>query len=63
MTRRRLRTKSFVERAESRLDHLVFVRESAAYDTLLMEGMIQQTLAKVATLPGASELQAQTSGS
>ena len=57
MTRRR-RTKQTFERAESRLDHLVFVRESAAYDTLLMEGMIQQTLAKVAALPGASELQA-----
>lgn len=56
MTRRR-RTRQTVERTESRLDHLVFVRESDAYDNLLMEGMIHQTLAKVSDLPGASELQ------
>jgi hypothetical protein len=36
----------------------VVVRESDAYDNLLMEAMIQQTLAKVADLPGAAELQA-----
>ena len=57
MTRRRRKVQS-VERPESRLDHLVVVRESDAYDNLLMEAMIQQTLAKVADLPGAAELQA-----
>jgi hypothetical protein len=41
-----------------RLDHLVVMRESALYDEVLMEGMIQQTLAKVSSLPGAVELMA-----
>ena len=57
MTRRQ-RTRQIAEPPASRLDHLVFVRESDAYDKLLMVGMIQQTLAKVAALPGAQELQA-----
>lgn len=39
------------------LDHLVVIRESSAYDLVLMEGMIAQTLAKVAHLPGATRLQ------
>lgn len=41
---------------QRRLDHLVLIRESDNYGRLLMEGMIQQTLAKVQHLPGATEL-------
>jgi DNA invertase Pin-like site-specific DNA recombinase len=42
--------------AKFQLDHLVVMRESDRYDQILMEGMIQQTLAKVSHLPGAKEL-------
>lgn len=38
------------------IDHMVVMRESAEYDKVLMEGMIQQTLAKVSHLPGSAEL-------
>lgn len=43
-------------KVDYRLDHLVVMRESDRYDQILMEGMIQQTLAKVSHLPGAREL-------
>ena len=43
---------------DPQLDHLVVMRESARYDHFLMEGMIQQTLAKVSDLPEAQELMA-----
>lgn len=57
-TRKRRRGKSTdrTKGPDHRLDHLVVMRESARYDHVLMEGMIQQTLAKVMHLPGAAEL-------
>lgn len=54
--RRTQRTNAESTAGASRLDHLVVMRESARYDHMLMEGMIAQTLAKVAHLPGAAEL-------
>lgn len=59
-TRRRKKPVQSADRAKqpSQLDHLVVMRESARYDHILMEGMIHQTLAKVADLPGAKELTA-----
>jgi len=41
---------------DQRLSHLVIMRESSESDHLLMDGMIQQTLAAVPHLPGAQEL-------
>lgn len=55
-TRRTARNTVEVREAKSQLDHLVIMRESARYDEVLMEGMIQQTLAKVSHLAGADEL-------
>lgn len=36
--------------------HLIVVRESAMYDEMLMEGMIEQTLARAASVPGTEEI-------
>lgn len=61
MTARRRRSPSGpspASKAPAQLDHLVIMRESALYDHVLMSGMVQQTLAKVAHLPGAEELYA-----
>lgn len=49
-------TRSNVEPEQPQIDHLVVIRESDEYGMLLMEGMIQQTLAKVRGLPGSDEL-------
>lgn len=53
---RRSNSRSKEQASAYRLDHLVVMRESDRYDHILMEGMIQQTLAKVIALPGAEEL-------
>jgi hypothetical protein len=42
--------------AKRLITHLVVIRESAAHDEMLMDGMIQQTLRKVLHLTGAAEL-------
>jgi len=54
--RRRKTSDRRASTADHQLNHLVVMRESDRYDHLLMEGMIQQTLAKVTHLPGAAEL-------
>ncbi len=60
MSARRRRASRKPEETASQLDHLVVIRESARYDRVLMDGMIQQTLASVEKekLPGATELRA-----
>ena len=55
---RRTSTPTREANPDPQLDHLVVMRESARYDHFLMEGMIQQTLAKLSNLPGAQELMA-----
>lgn len=54
--RRKKTTRGRASTPEHQLDHLVVMRESGRYDHVLMLGMIQQTLAKVSHLPGATEL-------
>lgn len=44
------------DKPSERAQHLIVVRESAEYDRLLMEGMIEQTLEKARSVPGATEL-------
>lgn len=45
-----------VVRDDSRADYLVVARESARYDHRLMEGMVEQTLARFPDVPGRDEL-------